>query len=238
LIATPVGDPPGPLSIPTIEMREEPMKIGYARVSTQDQSTDLQLDALKRANCERIFQEKASGAKADRPELAAALEYARAGDTLVVWKLDRLARSMRQLIETVELLRERGVMFESLTEKIDTASAQGQLVFGIFASLAQFERSLIRERVSAGLQAARRRGRQGGRPKVEQGKLAQAVALHRAGYSAKKAAEAAGIGRATLCRHLAVSKTPDFANETRAGFGIGFETRKQGSKLNGSAASA
>ena len=128
------------------------MKIGYARVSTQDQSTDLQLDALRAAGCERIFSEKASGAKTDRPELARALEFARSGDTIVVWKLDRLARSMRQLITTVELLKERGIALESVTERIETATPQGKLVFGIFASLAEFERSLIRERVNAGLQ--------------------------------------------------------------------------------------
>jgi DNA invertase Pin-like site-specific DNA recombinase len=144
----------------------------------------------------------ASGSKTDRPELLKALEYARDGDVIVVWKLDRLARSMRQLIETMEMLKERGIALESLTEKIDTASAQGKLVFGIFASLAEFERSLIRERVNAGLQAARLRGRKGGRPRVEEDKLSQASALIKAGYSTAKAAKAAGIGRATLCRHL------------------------------------
>jgi DNA invertase Pin-like site-specific DNA recombinase len=177
------------------------MKIGYARVSTQDQNSNLQLDALKIAGCEKVFSEKASGSKTDRPELLKALEYARSGDVIVVWKLDRLARSMKQLIETMEMLKERGVALESLTEKIDTASAQGKLVFGIFASLAEFERCLIRERVNAGLQAARLRGRKGGRPKVGKEKLSHASALLNAGYSTAKAARAAGIGRATLCRH-------------------------------------
>ena len=181
------------------------MKIGYARVSTQDQSTNLQLDALRAAGCERIFSEKASGAKTDRPELLKALEYARQGDVVVVWKLDRLARSMRQLIETMEMLKERGIALESLTEKIDTASAQGKLVFGIFASLPEFERSLIRERVNAGLQAARLRGRKGGRPPVGKEKLTHASALLKAGYSTARAAKAAGIGRATLCRRLSAS---------------------------------
>ena len=111
------------------------MKIGYARVSTQDQSTNMQFDALTASGCERIFSERASGAKTNRPELLKALEYARQGDTVVVWKLDRLARSMRQLIDTMEMLKERGIALESLTEKIDTGSAQGKLVFGIFASL-------------------------------------------------------------------------------------------------------
>ena len=141
-------------------------KIGYARVSTQDQDPALQLDALKKAGCERIFQEKASGAQRDRPQLMAALDYLREGDTLVVWKLDRLARSMKQLIETVEALGERGVGFQSLTENIDTTSPSGRLVFHIFASLAEFERSIIRERTLAGLAAARSQGRQGGRPKA------------------------------------------------------------------------
>jgi len=178
------------------------MKIGYARVSTHDQNSNLQLDALETAGCQKVFSEKASGSKTDRPELLNALEYARSGDTVVVWKLDRLARSMRQLIITMEMLRERGIALESLTEKIDTASAQGKLVFGIFAALAEFERSLIRERVNAGLQAARQRGRKGGRPPVGQEKLTHASALLRAGYSTARAAKAAGIGRATLCRHL------------------------------------
>ena len=182
------------------------MKIGYARVSTQDQSTNMQLDALTASGCERIFSEKASGAKTDRPELLKALEYARSGDTIVVWKLDRLARSMRQLILTMEMLKERGIALESLTEKIDTASAQGKLVFGIFAGLAEFERSLIRERVNAGLQAARLRGRKGGRPRVGEEKLSHASALLRAGYSTARAAKAAGIGRATLIRYCTAQK--------------------------------
>ena len=182
------------------------MKIGYARVSTQDQSTNMQLDALTASGCERIFSEKASGSKVDRPELLKALEYARQGDVIVVWKLDRLARSMRQLIVTMEMLKERGIALESLTEKIDTASAQGKLVFGIFASLAEFERSLIRERVNAGLQAARLRGRKGGRPPVGQDKVTHASALLKAGYSTARAAKTVGIGRATLCRHLTNQK--------------------------------
>jgi DNA invertase Pin-like site-specific DNA recombinase len=178
------------------------MKIGYARVSTQDQNSNLQLDALTIAGCEKVYSEKASAAKTVRPELLKALDYARDGDVIVVWKLDRLARSMKQLIETMEMLKGRGIALESLTEQIDTASPQGKLVFGIFASLAEFERSLIRERVNAGLQAARLRGKKGGRPRVEEERLTHASALLKAGYSTAKAARAAGIGRATLCRHL------------------------------------
>jgi DNA invertase Pin-like site-specific DNA recombinase len=140
------------------------MEIGYARVSTQDQHPALHLDALHAAGCAKVFVEQASGAQRDRPPLQAALDDARSGDTLVVWKLDRLARSLKQLIETIELLAAREIGFRSLTEAIETATAGGRLVFHIFASLAEFERAIIRERTRAGLDAARARGRQGGRP--------------------------------------------------------------------------
>ena len=129
------------------------MLVGYARVSTQDQNPALQIDALKETGCERIFEEKASGAQRDRPELTAALDYMRAGDTLVVWKLDRLARSMRQLITTIEYLHAREIGFRSVTESIDTTTPGGMLVFHIFGALAQFERSIIQERKQAGLLA-------------------------------------------------------------------------------------
>jgi DNA invertase Pin-like site-specific DNA recombinase len=207
------------------------MKIGYARVSTQDQTTDLQIDALKKAGCERIFQEKASGAKEDRPQLAAALEYMREGDVLVVWKLDRLARSTKQLMNTVDDFRERGIQLISVQESIDTTSTTGKLLFGILATLAEFERDVIRDRVNSGLAAARQRGRVGGRPKVDADKLNQAVALVNAGYSTAKASKAAGISRATLCRHLA-SKTLDAVIETGNGFEASFETKKRPSKMN------
>ena len=140
------------------------MLVGYARVSTQDQNPQLQLDALEAHGCEKVFQEKASGAQRDRPQLQAALEYCRQGDVLVVWKLDRLARSLKQLIETVEMLEAQEVGFKSLTENIDTTTPGGKLVFHIFASLAEFERSIIQERTRAGLAAARDQGRLGGRP--------------------------------------------------------------------------
>jgi DNA invertase Pin-like site-specific DNA recombinase len=132
------------------------MLIGYARVSTADQNLALQRDALTEAGCAKIFIEQMSGAVADRPALHDALEFARSGDTLIIWKLDRLARSIKQLIETVENLRVRGIGFRSLTEALDTTTAQGRLVFHMFAALAEFERSLIRERTQAGLAAARR----------------------------------------------------------------------------------
>jgi len=139
------------------------MKIGYARISTQDQSVDLQSDALTAAGCEKVFQDIASGAKSDRAGLAEAVEFARAGDTLVVWKLDRLGRSLKHLIETVNQLHERGIGFASLQENIDTTTSGGKLIFHVFGALAEFERELIRERTQAGLKAARARGRKGGR---------------------------------------------------------------------------
>jgi DNA invertase Pin-like site-specific DNA recombinase len=140
-------------------------RIGYARVSTDDQRLDLQRDALTQAGCSRIFADKGqSGALARRPQLDAALDYLRPGDTLVVWRLDRLGRSLKDLIATVNDLADRGVGFASITESIDTSTAAGELVFNIFGSLAQFERRLISERTIAGLQAARARGRNGGRP--------------------------------------------------------------------------
>ena len=179
--------------------------VGYARVSTHEQETLLQQDALAAAGCERIFADRASGALAERPELTRALEYARQGDTLVVWRLDRLGRSLRDLIETVTALGERGVGFRSLTESIDTTTPGGRLVFHVFAALAEFERDLIRERTQAGLSAARARGRRGGRPPAMSG---EQVAVARAMYDSHehttaKIAEVLGVSRATLYRHLA-----------------------------------
>ncbi len=156
--------------------------IGYARVSTADQKLALQLDALSAAGCDRIFDDYASGAKADRPGLAEALNYLRTGDTLVVWKLDRLGRSMSHLIEKVGELAACGVGFRSLTEQIDTTTSGGMLVFNIFGSLAQFERDLIRERTHAGLRAARERGSQGGQPPCRHSRqAAQGADVHRSG---------------------------------------------------------
>jgi DNA invertase Pin-like site-specific DNA recombinase len=140
--------------------------LGYARVSTTDQQPQLQVDALQRAGCYRVFVETASGARADRPILEQVLDQLRPGDTLVVWKLDRLGRSLRHLVDTVTGLAEGGIGFRSLQEAIDTTTPGGKLVFHVFAALAEFERDLIRERTSAGLAAARARGRHGGRPSV------------------------------------------------------------------------
>src|SRR3954447_13261181 len=142
------------------------MLIGYARVSTQEQTINLQRDALEKAGCTKIFTDIASGAKQERKGLEEALSHARDGDTLVVWRLDRLGRSITHLIQTVSGLAGRGVGFKSLTENIDTTTSGGKLVFHIFGALAEFERDLIRERTNAGLQAARARGKSGGRPKA------------------------------------------------------------------------
>ncbi len=180
------------------------MFIGYARVSTQDQTPQLQLDALKVAGCERSFVEKASGAQRDRPELQAALGYMRPGDTLVVWKLDRLARSLKQLIETVESLENKKMGFRSLTENIDTTTPGGRLTFHLFAALAEFERSIIKERTMAGLAAARSRGRKGGRPPSLNAKdLAAAKALlSDPATTVEEVAKRLKVSPATLYRHL------------------------------------
>src|ERR671919_922476 len=140
--------------------------LGYARVSTTDQPPQLQVDALEHAGCYRVFTETASGALTDRPTLTQLLDQLRPGDTLVVWKLDRLGRSLRHLVDTVTGLADRGIGFHSLQEAIDTPAPGGKLVFHVFAALAEFERDLIRERTAAGLAAARARGRRGGRPSV------------------------------------------------------------------------
>jgi len=174
------------------------MDIGYARVSTGEQLLDLQLDALAQAGCGRVFTETASGATAERFQLKEALAYARPGDTLVVWRLDRLGRSLRHLIETVADLHARGIGFRSLTERIDTTTPGGKLVFHVFGALAEFERDLIRERTHAGLAAARARGRKGGRPK----KLADPKTL----ALAQKLYDDGGTDVATICRTLGVSR--------------------------------
>jgi DNA invertase Pin-like site-specific DNA recombinase len=180
------------------------MLIGYARVSTLDQDLALQLDALKEAGCEKLFTEKASGAQRDRPQLAAALEYMRSGDTLVVWKLDRLARSLKQLIETVEGLGEKGMGLRSLTEAIDTTTSGGKLIFHIFGALSEFERGVIRERTRAGLDAARARGRTGGRPPaLNHQDLAMAKTLLRdPSITVEQVARRLGVVPSTLYRHL------------------------------------
>jgi DNA invertase Pin-like site-specific DNA recombinase len=184
------------------------MLVGYSRVSTQDQNPALQLDALTAAGCERVFTEKASGAQRDRPELAAAISYMRAGDSLVVWKLDRLARSLPQLIETVAHLEAQGIGLRSLTEAVDTTTAGGKLIFHIFGALAEFERSVIRERTHAGLKAARDRGRKGGRPPaLSAADLAAAKAMLRdPEITVAEVAKRLHVSPATLYRHLPAAR--------------------------------
>ena len=190
------------------------MLVGYARVSTQDQNPDLQLDALKKAGCEKVYIEKASGAQRDRPELKAAIDYMRAGDTLVVWKLDRLARSIKQLIETIDGLEQRDIGFKSLTETIDTTTSGGRLIFHIFAGLAEFERSIIRERTKAGLASARARGRLGGRPKKlsETDIEAAKALLSNPKITVEQAAERLGVAPSTLYRYIPGGRTANLAS--------------------------
>ena len=182
------------------------MLIGYARVSTQDQNLELQREALLRAGCEKIFEDKVSGAQSDRPSLTKAIEILRAGDTLVVWKLDRLGRSVKQLIGWVSDLQAQGVQFRSLTDAIDTGTASGRFFFNIMASLAQMERELNVERTRAGLAVARQLGREGGRrPKMTQSKLAAARTLLAGGMPPKDVANNLGVSVATLYRWLPAS---------------------------------
>jgi len=183
--------------------------IGYCRVSTWDQNTDLQLDALDKAGCVRVFTDHASGTRTDRPELAAALDYLREGDSLVVWRLDRLGRSLRHLIETVSGLESMGVGFKSLQESIDTKTPGGRLVFHIFGALAEFERELIVDRTKAGLAAARDRGARPGRKRLlTPEKAAMLRDLHSSGkHSISEIAELLGLSRATVYRYL--DRDPD-----------------------------
>jgi DNA invertase Pin-like site-specific DNA recombinase len=167
--------------------------IGYARVSTAEQDTALQTDALRKAGCERIFEDTVFGAKADRPGLVAALAYLRDGDVLAVWRSDRLDRSLPRLIETIGALEARGVGFRSLTESIDTTTPGGRLIFHVFSALGQFERDLIRERTKAGLSAAAARGRKGGRKPVVTADELQRAREHIANlYAALQAASSGG----------------------------------------------
>jgi DNA invertase Pin-like site-specific DNA recombinase len=184
------------------------MLIGYARVSTHEQTLNLQQDALYKAGCSKVFTDTASGAKAERKGLEEALGYVRKGDTLVVWRLDRLGRSLPHLITTMTALEERGIGFKSLTENIDTTTSGGKLIFHIFGALAEFERNLIRERTTAGLTAARERGRTGGRPKALTGnRLNIARALYNdKQHSIAEICRTLKISRATLYRALKSEK--------------------------------
>lgn len=178
------------------------MKIGYARVSRDDQRLDLQRDALTAAGCDRIFTDTASGAKVSRPGLDAALSFARPGDVLVIWRLDRLGRSLAELVRLVADLEGAGVGLESLRERIDTTSPAGRLVFHLFASVAEFERQLILERTHAGLEAARARGRNGGRPGISPDKIAAIRALGAdSERSPTEVCRALGISRSTFYKY-------------------------------------
>ena len=173
--------------------------VGYARVSTQDQNPDLQRDALTVAGCARVFEDEASGARVDRPGLAQALDYVRDGDVLVVWKLDRLGRSLSHLIEAVAGLEAKGAGFRSITEAIDTTTPGGRLVFHLFGALGEFERALIRERTRAGLVAAAARGRKGGRkPVATLERLVRARAMIARGLTVREAAARLKIGKTAL----------------------------------------
>jgi len=182
-----------------------PTLIGYARVSTEDQSAELQIDALSAAGCERVFTDKASGSLASRPQLDRMLDHLREGDVVVVWRLDRLGRSLKNLIALVEDLAERGVGFRSLSESIDTTTANGRLFFSVMGALAEFERDLIRERTMAGLAAARARGRVGGRPpKMTPDKVKVAREMYASReYTVEAIAKTVGVSRKTIYRNLA-----------------------------------
>jgi DNA invertase Pin-like site-specific DNA recombinase len=185
------------------------MLIGYARVSTHEQTLHLQRDALQQAGCNKLFTDTASGTKTARSGLEAALNYVRKGDTLVVWRLDRLGRSLPHLITTMTDLEARGIGFKSLTENIDTTTSGGKLIFHIFGALAEFERNLIRERTQAGLTAARARGRTGGRPKALSAKqLSIAQELYEKRHPIAEICRTLKISRATLYRSLKTYPLP------------------------------
>jgi DNA invertase Pin-like site-specific DNA recombinase len=183
------------------------MFVGYARVSTQEQTLALQKDALEQIGCTKIYSDVVSGAKEERKGLQEALEYVREGDTLVVWRLDRLGRSLKHLIETITRLNNRNIGFKSITENIDTTTSGGKLIFHIFGALAEFERDIIRERTNAGLTAARARGRLGGRPKAHTLNTPKKVALAQSLYDNKnntieEICKTLHISRATLYRYI------------------------------------
>jgi len=191
------------------------LRFGYARISTRDQSFDLQVDALQKAQCDEIFKEVASGAKTARPVLDDLLSRLRTGDILVIWKLDRLGRTLKHLVNLTNELMERQIGLISLNDPIDTTTPQGRLVFNIFASLAEFERDLIRERTQAGLRAARARGRRGGRP-GGLSKQAEATAM-----AAETLYEAGELSVQAICDQLQISKPTLYAYLRHRGVKIG-----------------
>ena len=182
------------------------MKIGYARVSTNDQNLDLQTDALEDAGCEKIFTDQGvSGAKAERPGLEKALDQIRKNDVLIIWKLDRLGRSLKHLLSIIEDLRDRGAHFASIQDGFDTSTASGKMVFSVIGAMAEYERNLTRERTRAGLAAARTRGRMGGRPKaLDESQVKVAIALAEAGeLTINQICEQVGCSRSTYYRQVA-----------------------------------
>ncbi|MGD6849606.1 recombinase family protein [Rossellomorea aquimaris] len=184
------------------------MKIGYARVSTQDQSLDLQMDALQKFGCEKVYSEKVSGMKDDRQKLLELIEYAREGDILVVYKLDRLGRSTKKLIELTEELERRGIELVSIRDSIDTTTAVGKAMFRMLAVLSEMERDLISERTRAGLESARARGRSGGRPKKDRKDIEKALKLYDTKqYTIKEIEEMTSVSKATLYRELRKRKS-------------------------------
>ena len=188
------------------------MLIGYARVSTRDQNPALQHEALQQAGCEKIYEDQASGARADRPGLAQTLDVLREDDTLVVWKLDRLGRSLKDLVAIINDLAEHGVHFRCLTDNIDTSTPSGRFFFHVMASLAEMERELTRERTLAGLDAARRQGNVGGRPRVmNESKITAAKRLVQDGMSHKEVAKHLGVTLPTLYRWVPATTQPEQA---------------------------
>ncbi len=185
------------------------MLIGYARVSTKDQNATLQIDALKKAGCKKIFEDKITGKHLNREGLEKTMDILRTGDTLVVWRLDRLARSLKHLIELITHLEENKIGFKSITESIDTTTPSGRLIFHIFGALAEFERNLIRERTMAGLEVARARGRKGGRrPKLSDNQKALVLKLHKDGkHSIKDICQMLNISKQTLYNYIGKSET-------------------------------
>ncbi|WHX27460.1 recombinase family protein [Virgibacillus halodenitrificans] len=179
------------------------MKIGYARVSTQDQSLDLQEDALQKAGADRVYSEKESGGKWERKELHRMLDALRPGDTLIVYKLDRLARSQKQLQDIAYTLKEGDIELVSISEQLDTRTAMGKAMFGMIGVMAELERDMIRERTTAGLEAARARGRKGGRPKADPAKVKKALALYDSKeYTVPQITAETGVSKALLYKEL------------------------------------
>ena len=199
----------------TLDVMTGGLRIGYARVSTDDQDLSLQRDELKRSGCAEIYADTISGTKTDRPELTNCLRALRQGDTLVVWRLDRLGRSLKHLVEIINDLEKRGVRLESLTESIDTSTASGRMIASIFATLAEYERNLIRERTIAGLKAARARGRKGGRKPALGAKEKREIEamLLDPKITVKDVAERYGVSRNTIYQHIDVKTINEAVRE-------------------------